>query len=140
MNTLTRFNQQILQCQDDAYTLAWYLLGDEVEAEAVMQKAVKAAYHCFSERQVNCRLLILKQVANQCRERKPAARGSAALNIPFDLDCLEPSEFLILALVDGLGMNYIDAACIVDRPVQDVSRLLAQARRKIMAQKELAPS
>lgn len=140
MDTLTRFNQQILQCQDDAYSLAWYLLSDQVEAEAVMQKAVETAYHCVSELQVNCRLLILKQIVNLCQERKPVARGSTTLNIPFNFDSLNPSEQLVLVLVDILGMNYIDAALVTNRPVQDVSRLLALARRKMMNQKEYATS
>ena len=29
MPDLAHFNQQVLLCQDDAYTLAWYLLGSE---------------------------------------------------------------------------------------------------------------
>lgn len=140
MDTLTRFNQQILESQDDAYTLAWYLLGNQVEAEAVMQKAVEAAYHCVSELQVSCRLLILKQIANLCQERKPVAHNSTTLNIPFNFDSLQQSEQLVLVLVDILGMNYIDAALVTNRPVQEVSRLLALARRKLMNQKEYVTS
>ena len=48
MDTLSLFNQQILLCQDEAYTLAWYLLGDEIEAEKTTQAAVEAAFRLFT--------------------------------------------------------------------------------------------
>jgi DNA-directed RNA polymerase specialized sigma24 family protein len=57
MNTLSLFNQQVLHYQDDAYTLARYLLGDDAVAEAVMQNAVQVTFHSIHpiEKTVICR-------------------------------------------------------------------------------------
>ena len=39
-----------------------------------------------------------------------------------------------------MNLNYIDAALVIDRPVQVVIRLLSNARIKIIVQKEFATS
>jgi len=140
LDTLTRFNQQILQCQDDAYTLAWYLLGDEFKAEAVTQKAVEAAYHCFSQRHDNYRLLILQQIVNLCRERTPAAWVSAEPDIFHGMRFLAEQERVVLALVDVLGLDYPEAAWVTDKTLKEIGQLLARARRKMIDHKEFAPS
>jgi len=132
MNTLSLFNQQVLQCQDDAYTLAWYLLGDEAEAEAVMQKAIEAAYRCFALKLENCHLLILKQVVEQCRGRKPAACGSNGPDIFHNLELLTESERLALILIEVLRLGYSEAARITDIPLKETGRLLAQARLRMI--------
>lgn len=137
MDTLSLFNQQVLQCQDDAYTLAWYLLDDEVEAEVVMQKAVEAAYHCFSIHKNDCHLLILKQIVNKSQERRSSTYISLASRLPYNLHFLDQSEQLTLVLIDILGLEYNDAANIMDRPVQDIRQLIARARRRVANPKEL---
>lgn len=136
MDTLTLFNQQILQCQDDAYTLAWYLLGDEAQAEAVMQAAAERAYHCFSARRANCRLQILGQVVDQCRGRVPSGSGPEEAGVFAGLRSLAEPERAALVLVDVLGLSYGDAAWVMGRSLKETGRLLAQARRKIMSEKE----
>ena len=135
---LARFNQQVIQCQDDAYTLAWYLLGDEAEAEAVMQKAIEAAYHCFASKLENCHLLILKQVVKQCRGRKQAAFGSDGTDAFTDLNILSGSERLAIVLIEVLGLGYCEAARITDIPLKETRRLLAQARRRMRDQMKCA--
>jgi len=130
MDTLTHFNQQILRCQDDAYTLAWYLLGDEAEAEAVLQKAVEAAYHCFESRQINCHLLILKQVVNQWRERKPVTCGSLGADIFDNQQIVIQQELVVLILIDILRLSYPEASIITGIPLRKIGPLLARARQQ----------
>lgn len=130
MDSLSLFNQQVLQIQDDAYTLAWYMLGDAVEAETVMQEAVQAAFSSFSSKRTDCRLLILKQIVEQCRTRKPAASSSVELGIFQGLCSLEDQDREILLLIDVLGLRYSEVACIVNQPLKEIKRLLARARWK----------
>lgn len=131
METLTLFNQQVLQCQDDAYTLAWYLLGDEGKAAAVTQAAVEGAYPCFASNHANCRLLILRQVILQCQEHKLAASSPVVPGLLPGLRFLAQTERMALALIDVLGLDYADAAYVVDRSRKEFMRLLAQARRRL---------
>ena len=132
MDTLTRsltlFNQQVLKCQDDAYTLAWYLFESEVEAERVTQIAIEVAFHGLSARRIDCRLSILKQVVIQWRLRKPAAYSSAFATFPQDLRLLPEPERLALVLIDILQLSYAEAAWVIGYPFNKIGRLLAHAR------------
>lgn len=134
MQTLSLFNQQVLQCQDDAYTLAWYLLDDETQAVEVMQSAVEAAYPCFASGKPDCRRLILKCVVEQCQERKPPARVSTGTALHRRLRALPEPERAALVLIDMLGLAYHEAACVIGRPLSEIGRLLARARRKVKDQ------
>ena len=125
IDALSLFNQQILQCQDDAYTLAWYLLGDEGAAEAILQEAVETAFRRFSPHRGNCRALILQLVLRMCRQRPPAKE---TLPAPEPLTCLERQA---LVLIEILKLNYLETARITGRPAQEIARLLAHARRKM---------
>ena len=131
MDTLSLFNQQVLQCQDDAYTLAWYLLGDEVAADAAMQKAVAAAFDCFVSGDEDCRLAVLQRVVEQFQRRKPAACSSAEPGIFQGLCFLADQERVVLLLIDVLGLSYPEAARVIGQPPNAIGRLLAHARLKL---------
>ena len=131
MDTLTLFNEQIRQCQDDAYTLAWYLLGDEAEAEAATQAAVRAAYALFSPGQANCKLAILKQVLLACFGKHSRASIPATGGLPPALQSLPERERQALVLVDILNLSYPEAARVAGQPVREILHLLAQARSKV---------
>ncbi len=138
MNILTHFNQQVSRCQDDAYTLAWYLLGDEVEAEVVLQAAVQTAYAYFSPNQVECRMLIFKQVVVQCQKRTPAPRNSVEPGILRDLQFLNQHKRVVLVLVDILGLPHSEAAYLTNHPQEQIRCLLAQARWQMTEQRKFA--
>lgn len=131
MDTLSLFNQQVLQCQDDAYTLVGYLLGDEAEAEAVMQSAILTTFHCYSPNRKDCRLLILKQVAKQCLIRKPAACSSAKPGIAYDIHLLTQQERVALVLIDILRFDYPETSFITGIPLGKIGPLLGNARWKM---------
>lgn len=138
MDHLSQFNRQVLQCQDDAYTLAWYLLGNEAQAEAVTQAAVESTYPCFASNRTDCRLLILKQVAKQWLVRRPDACSSAEASIYHELGFLPIHEREVLLLIDVLGLSYPEAACVLERPMKEIMRLLAHARWKLTDQQKVA--
>lgn len=143
MCTLAQFNQHVLECQDDAYTLAWYLLGDEAAAEAVTQAAIQAAFHLLSTTQTSCRVLVLRQVIHRCGGKITAQGESRNDGCYLALQCLKEMERQAVILVDILNIRHAEASIILTCPVKEVSHLLAQARKNIMqatvsSQKELA--
>ena len=134
MDHLEQFNRQVLLCQNDVYTLAWYLLEDETEAQAVMQEAVEAAYRCFSTSQANCRLRIMKQVVDQYRKRKRPAQ-STTLPCPFpSFHFIAEHERLVVVLIDMIGLDYADTAAILGCSRKEIRCLLSQARWKMTVQ------
>ncbi|RPJ45347.1 MAG: hypothetical protein EHM21_09445 [Chloroflexi bacterium] len=148
MPDLAHFNQQVLLCQDDAYTLAWYLLGSETQAEAATQAAVLAAYH-QAVRLDDCRTVLLRQVVRQCKRRGRGfmpfgkiqnrqtadARSLADARLLGDafasLQKLPDLERQALVLVDILGLSGTEAAAVLGCPVGAVQQHLAQGRRKV---------
>lgn len=131
MDTISLFNQQILLCQDEAYTLAWYLLGDAVEAEKTTQTAVEGAFRVFTPHRENCRRLILQQVLRQCHRKTPVKETLPIPGISQECVSFTDLERQALVLIDILHLSYLDAALVLGQPVQEISRLLAQARWKM---------
>jgi hypothetical protein len=138
MDILSLFNQQIILYQDDAYTLAWYLLGDAPQAEAILLAAVQAAFAYFSPNRMDCRLLIFKQVVGQYQRREPAPRASVEPGILRDLQFLHQHKRVVVVLVDILGLPYSEAAYLTNRPREQIGCLLAQARWQMTEQRKFA--
>ena len=132
MDTISLFNQQILLCQDEAFTLAWYLLGDTVEAEKMTQAAVESAFRVFTTHRENCRLLILQQVLRQCQRKTPVKETLPIPDISQESEPFTDIERQALILIDILHLNYPDAAMVLSCPPQEISRRLARARRKLI--------
>jgi hypothetical protein len=126
MPALDEYNARVLACQEDAFTLACYALGDESRAAQVVQAAVRQAYWCFDGSEGRCREQIMSAIAEGCR--RAASRGLPAQGV---LAALPVEERLAVILVDVLAMDYRQAAEILRRPAAQFSRLLAQGRCKI---------
>jgi len=129
MCSLAQFNQQVLECQDDAFTLAWYLLGDEAAAEAAVQAAVMRAYHRAQSGRVDDRRLILKQVLRCCAVKI----GNDSSGMPsgyLEVHKLPAVERQVIILIDILCLNYDETAHLSNRSIRTITQRLAQARRK----------
>ena len=129
MPALDEYNTRVLACQEDAFTLACYALGDEAQAAQVVQAAVRQAYWCFDGSEGRCREQILSAIAEGCR--RSTARGLVTQGI---LAALPVEERLAVILVDVLAMNYRQAAEILRRPAAQFARLLAQGRCKVSSE------
>lgn len=132
MDDLLQFNQQVLQCQDDAFTLAWYLLGDDAQAEAVTQAAVEAAFPLAQASRPNCRLLFFEQVLRRCAGKYPI---TAPLGVPQShaaLFHMPAAERQAIILIEILNLGYPETARLLHCSVKDVSHRLAQARRRLV--------
>ncbi len=149
--SLAIFNRQVLQCQDDAYTLAWYLLGDVALAETAVQAAVESAFqhgaaiHHGDALNKSCRLVIFRVVVEQCQRQLnrplPLIGETGEQGILEMLRRLPEQERQALILVDILSMGYAEGAEVLRMPVEDFRQRLAWGRRKLAAcQAHPAPS
>jgi DNA-directed RNA polymerase specialized sigma24 family protein len=137
MFTLAQYNREVLACQDEAYTLAWYYLADEAAAEAVVQEAVAMAFATPFHRQQpsihqSCRLAIFYAVLRQChlrwRSAMPITGAAAGQAIPTLLHRMPELEMQVLLLIEILGLGSAETAQLLDRPVKEILTLLARAR------------
>ena len=127
--TLTTLNDLTRRYQDEVYTLAYYLLGDERQAVQVTQDAFIQVYRpdVLVER---FRLEALRQVFACCRGQQPRA-FSATDDLFNGLVSLSREEQAAVILVDVLGLNYDQACWVLGRNAKQILKLLAQGRLRL---------
>ena len=143
--TLPAFNRLVQTYQDAAYGLARYLLGQERQAEEVVDSAFRKAYqslHCLPN--VSFRSWLLGLVTRACMEELSGIRrnnGKRQLPVPLaaregDVQaaiCSLPLEQrLLIVLVEVLGLDYDEASNITGWTKEQVRRDLALARYQLM--------
>jgi DNA-directed RNA polymerase specialized sigma24 family protein len=129
---LNDFNRLVLQHQEEAYTLAYYTLGDERQACETVQKAISEAFHHPSGN--NFRLGILRSVTHLCSQLPVHTIDlNVVPEIVRRLSSLPFQERLAIVLIDILGLNYAQAAVVCRRTKDQISRLLAQARVHVLS-------
>ena len=126
-SVLNEYNARVLACQEDAFTLACYAMGDDAQSEQVVQAAVKQAYWCFDGSEGRCREQILSAVAEGCRRSSARQPGGPPQGV---FAALPIEERLAVILIDVLSLSYRQAAEILRRPAPQFARLLAQGRCK----------
>jgi DNA-directed RNA polymerase specialized sigma24 family protein len=130
MPDLESFNRFVMACQDEAFTLATYLLADDRAADAAVQAACLRAYRRHRRLPgVPVRLLILQEVLAHC-ERPVRKPDKEPLEWLFDLPLRERQSLL---LVDLLSLSYAQAAEVLGCPREQLARRLARARLRIGA-------
>ncbi|HQA29679.1 MAG TPA: hypothetical protein PLA02_10750 [Brevefilum fermentans] len=128
--SLDQFNQQVLACQDEAFTLAFSILGDEGLACELVQTAILRVYAHRGDDGNNIPVKILQGVILMGRQVRPARTRGTAEEIP-GWDLLERCEQEALLLVDWLGKTYHDTALILNSSERDVARNIAFGRCKL---------
>ena len=126
-----QLNQRVLACQDKAFTLAFYILGNTTAACGAVQKAFLQVYANRGNDDNNISVKILQEVILMCRPAKPSKAHSAVEEIPGWelLDCCEQEALL---LVDVLQESYQKAARILNNSESDIARVVAQGRYKLI--------
>ena len=123
---LEAYNQQVLACQHEAFTLAAHLLGNDRAADAVVERAFRHVYRdARRSTSSTIRLPVLREVVRLC-SRPPTGRRKAL----GPWRHLSQREQEALLLVDLLGLSYLQAADILDCSKEHLARWLAQARSK----------
>lgn len=124
------FSALVLRCQDDAYTLAYYLLGDEEEAARATQAAFARVQRLGSLPQSRFRLEVLRGVLKCARGEANAHPGAVQPNdaISRMLLGLRSEDRTALVLVDILSLSYAEAAQVLGCSKQGLAKRLGHAR------------
>ncbi|MGC9522046.1 MAG: hypothetical protein ACP5HG_09215 [Anaerolineae bacterium] len=130
---LADHNRQVLACQEEAFTLAAYLLADDEAADAAVQQACLRAYQRHRRRpDTSVRLLIFREVISLCA--RPIGQGvGGPLGALLDLTSRERQSLL---LVDLLGLSYADATEVLRCTQRQLTRWLASARSSLVQSAE----
>ncbi len=139
------FNTLALQTQDEAYTLAYYLLGNEHHAERATQAAFEQLHRNARLELNRFRLDVLRRVVDGCRRigqimpNRSVLRSTLRMVASQDetiqrLIPLNEGERAVVVLVDILGLSYDEAAQVLDSSKKEVGRILAQARLALSQQ------
>lgn len=132
-NHLAAFNRQIMEWQEAAYTLAYYLAGSQQQAEEIVQEAVLQAY-LKNEGADGVRTALLKAViAVSCKPSQRPWRASGSDTLARTLSGLSHERRCAVLLVDVLGLNYDEAARVLSSTPTRVSEWLAQGRVAAMS-------
>lgn len=135
---LATFNTLALHHQDEAYTLAYYLSGNESAAEAATQAAFAWLYRRQGVKVGQFRLEVLRQVWMQLHKNRQSTYATLTGDeLRQKLGGLKEEERLAVVLVDVLGLNYSEAECVMDCTKKQLIHLLALGRMK-MAQAKYA--
>ena len=129
--SMDRFNQQVLACQEEAFTLAFSLLGDEALACKVLQEVIQRVYSGWSDDDSNIVVKVYHGVIGMGRQTKPSKTCDAKEWIP-GWRQLEHGEQEALLLVDGLGKSYSETALILNRSEHDVALTVTHGRCKLI--------
>lgn len=126
---LESFNTLALSLQDDAYTLAYYLTGDEASAAEVTQTAFENLYRRSGHPTEQIRISVLRWILENARE-EPYASSQAISRDPQSRQLLDlPAyERAVAVLIDVLGYGYVSAAQVLGTSKKQTGRLLARAR------------
>jgi DNA-directed RNA polymerase specialized sigma24 family protein len=133
---LVMFNTLALQIQDEAYTLAYYLLGDEARAAEATEGAFARLYQRPGLMVNSFRRDVFQRVLAQCRGLHVSLRVRSTLmgslpardEVTTYLLRLNESERAVVVLVDVLGLSYDEAAGVLGTSKKQAGKLLAQAR------------
>ncbi len=130
---LKEFNRLVMQYQDEAFCLAFYMLGNETQADQVVQSAVRQAYIIFKSKKMDFRSQILQLVCVGCLKSSGQTLNTRAEQDPLQkqLSSLPGTERLAVILIDLLGLSYAQAGEVMHQPPAHLRGMLTQGRLKL---------
>lgn len=127
LGMLRTYNSLVLQNQDEAFSLAYDLLGEEGAADTLVQQVFLNGFGRRVDERLPFRLRVMCWIVRACLQR-----GAHPLSGPGRLDPrlahLSNEEQVALLLVERLGLNYSEAAAVMEKSVEEFRSLLAAAR------------
>jgi DNA-directed RNA polymerase specialized sigma24 family protein len=123
---LQAYNYMVRQNQDEAFSLAYDLLGEEDSAVAIVQQAFINGFTAQKDAHLPFRLRALRWVVRACLDRNQTLLGPSQLDPR--LARLSNEEKVVLVLVDRLGLDYSQAAGVTGISVANIQKILAMAR------------
>lgn len=133
---LPAYNRLVLEHQDVLYNLAYRVLGDQAAAvEATQAAFVSAQRKLRAYRTGPFRVWLIYWLVRACRSHldgKVSRPVASDLVGPGDLAKLPPAQRLALVLVDIAGLDYGQAASVLEQAPAQVRHDLAAARRALV--------
>jgi len=130
----TTENALVQRLQDDAYTLAYYLLGNEGQAESATEAAFSNLGRGRAPHFDRLRMDVFQGILSRCwQERVPVTSMRRTGDISGLLQTVSIEERSVVVLVDVLGLSYEEAARVLQISKKHIMRLLAQARLHLAA-------
>ena len=127
---LEDFNRLVLACQDEAFALAFSILGDEDLACEVVQAVFLRVYTRRGDGGHPFPVQVLRGVIEMCRREEPSKADAGVELIP-GWHLLDYSEQEALLLVDWLGKSYPQTALVLDKSEHEVAATIALGRTKL---------
>jgi DNA-directed RNA polymerase specialized sigma24 family protein len=127
---LQAFNGLVLACQDEAFTLAYSILGDEGLACEVVQAVFLRVYIRRGAGGHPIPVQVLQGVIGMCRRARPS-KAYAVVELMAGWHQLECAEKEALLLVDLLGKSYQQTALVLDKSEHAVAATVALGRYKL---------
>jgi DNA-directed RNA polymerase specialized sigma24 family protein len=148
-NPLNRYNSQILEIQDLAYTLAYDLCGNDEQAGELVQTACLDAYqnpqsgnfwqmHWWPPRSHPVLTQVLRCVIRGWKQSaalrsRPSDRQTAGRELHQRMgQNMNETEYQTALLVDVLGLTYEEAADVLSCSRREILQHIASARRKMI--------
>jgi DNA-directed RNA polymerase specialized sigma24 family protein len=129
-SALQRYNLLVLQHQDEVYSLAFDLLGDERAADALVQAAFVQGFARRAHERPPFRLRALRWVVQACLDRRGPLPGPARLDSRLAGLANEPAVALIL--VERLGLSCAESALVMGMEMEEFRSVLAEGRVSIL--------
>lgn len=136
---LSAFNTLAARCQDEAYTLAFYLLGDDARAAEATQAAFADLYRRAQPRPEDFRVEVLRRViahsdrAESSITKRGLVKVSGRDALHHEILSLKTNERWAIVLVDVLGLRYEEAARVLGCSTKQINQWLTQARLNLTA-------
>ncbi len=123
---LQDYNRLVLQNQDESFSLAFDLLGDETLASQVVEEAFQKEYRHSNGDPSKFRLEVLRLVIQNALRR---VRVLPCPEIFGKNPCqLTNEEKLVCILVDCLELSYQEASFVLEKPLSSIRKRLAETR------------
>ncbi len=126
---LQEYNHLVLLNQDECYSLAYNLLGDDFLASEVVGEAFQKELKRVTGEPLKFRLEVLQLVIQNAMKRSRVL-GCPELcrQFPAQFGLLSNEEKLVCILVDCLELSYQEAAAVLGKPLHTIRKKLADTR------------
>ncbi len=126
---LQEYNRLVMLNQDECYSLAYDLLGDDSQACEVVGEAFQKGFQHASGEPSKFRLEVLRLVIQNALKRAQELHcPEIGRHFPAQFSLLSNEEKLVCILVDCLELSYQEAAVVLGKPHDLIRKMLAETR------------
>ncbi len=126
---LQEYNHLVMLNQDECFSLAYDLLGDDAQASEVVGEVFQKGFLHASGEPSKFRLEVLRLVIQNALKRSEELHCPGIYtHFPAQFSLLSNEEKLVCILVDCLELSYQDAAAVLEKPRDLIRKMVAETR------------